>query len=201
MSERYLSTKQVKEIYDLHRQTLLYWEKKGIIDPPPRTPGGQRRYPESAIKRVLNIDSPQHTAAIYSRVSKRGTEKELRVQQDTLLRFAREEAYRITVEASDMASGLAEGRSGLQKIMERAEQRDFSTLIVESRDRLAIFGYSYLEAFFKSCGVNLVVVDKKREFSLEEVKEELKQAALYLSQGVNDEDKVFIRDGIEELIK
>lgn len=55
MNERYLSAKSVKQQFDITRQTLWNWEQEGLIDPG-KTPGGQRRYAESSIKRLLGVD-------------------------------------------------------------------------------------------------------------------------------------------------
>ena len=65
---KYMSTSQVSEKYDLHRQTLLGQEKRGVIGEPPRTPGGKRRYPERMIRDALGLTLGD-IVVCYGRVS------------------------------------------------------------------------------------------------------------------------------------
>lgn len=41
----------------LGAETLRYYEKVGLLSPPPRTPSGYRKYPESAVARIQFIQS------------------------------------------------------------------------------------------------------------------------------------------------
>lgn len=42
---------------NLGAETLRYYEKVGLLSPPPRTPSGYRKYPESAVARIHFIQS------------------------------------------------------------------------------------------------------------------------------------------------
>ena len=52
--ERYLRLKEIEKIYGITAATIRRWEKVGLLKTI-RTPGGQRRVPESEIRRVLGI--------------------------------------------------------------------------------------------------------------------------------------------------
>jgi len=57
--ERLLRLKEIEEIYSITAMTIRRWEKRGLIKTV-RTPGGQRRVPESEIRRVLGlVDFPE----------------------------------------------------------------------------------------------------------------------------------------------
>lgn len=49
-----MRTKQVAERVGVNTETLRYYERRGLLPEPPRTPGGYRDYPASAV-RVLRF--------------------------------------------------------------------------------------------------------------------------------------------------
>lgn len=65
MPGRYMSAKTVKNEYDLTRQTLWNWEKKGLLQPA-KTPGGQRRYSEQEIRGLLGLNESESSAKSQS---------------------------------------------------------------------------------------------------------------------------------------
>ena len=66
--------------------------------------------------------------------------------------------YRVVLQASDVASGLNTRRRGLHRVVEAARRHEVGFLLVESPDRLARFGFPYLEALFDVLGVRVVVI-------------------------------------------
>jgi predicted site-specific integrase-resolvase len=54
MSSMLLSAQQIKELFGIHRNTLLKWEKEGLLQPV-KTPGGRRRYRRSDIEGLPEI--------------------------------------------------------------------------------------------------------------------------------------------------
>ncbi|MEW6064453.1 MAG: IS607 family transposase, partial [Bacillota bacterium] len=67
---KYLTAKEVKELYNLHISTLHRWSKEGIIHPI-KTAGGHRRYDESELLAVMGktVEIKGNRCAIYARVS------------------------------------------------------------------------------------------------------------------------------------
>ena len=49
-----MRTKEVADRARVNTQTLRYYERRGLLDAPPRTPAGYREYPSSAV-RVLRF--------------------------------------------------------------------------------------------------------------------------------------------------
>ena len=73
--DRYLSASRVKEKFDISRQTLFNWEKKGLLTPG-KTPGNQRRYSEAQIKEILGIESrPTKESVRLRRVARAAAEE------------------------------------------------------------------------------------------------------------------------------
>ena len=116
--ERILLTAQhIKELYGLHRNTLLNREKQGLPRPI-RTPGGRRRYRKEDIERLLGMfgdklqkDSPK--VLLYARVSTRKQESYLRNQIERLKRYAEEGGWCYEV-ISEIAGGVNENRRGFK---------------------------------------------------------------------------------------
>ncbi len=50
---------EVAEKAGVNVQTLRYYERRGLLSPPPRTPGGYRIYPLETVKRVRFIQRIQ----------------------------------------------------------------------------------------------------------------------------------------------
>lgn len=54
-----LSTGELAERAGVNRQTLRYYERRGLLPPPPRTDAGYRQYPPSSLSRILFIKRAQ----------------------------------------------------------------------------------------------------------------------------------------------
>lgn len=177
MERMLLTAQEVKERYGLHRNTLLNWEKQGLLRPF-RTPGGRRRYRKEDIERLLGMpeaaqpETPK--VVLYARVSTRKQEKYLQNQIRRLKEYAEGHGWRYEV-ISEIASGVNENRRGLQKLLNRVKNGKVEKVVIEYPDRLARFGFNYLKAFFESHGVELVVVNGEthEEDRMKELAEDL----------------------------
>ena len=69
---------------------------------------------------------------------------------------------------TEIASGLNENRQELTKLLKEAYQGNIDIIIIEYKDRLARFGYKYLEQYFLSHRVNIEVVETNEEKSPQE---------------------------------
>ena len=101
----------------------------------------------------------EKTAAVYTRVST-GNQAEagnLERQRLRLMEYAAVNGYRVVLQASDVASGLNARRRGLRGVVEAARRHEMRFLLVEYPDRLARFGFPYLETLFDVLGVRIVV--------------------------------------------
>jgi DNA-binding transcriptional MerR regulator len=54
-----LRTGQLAERAGVNIQTLRYYERRGLLDAPPRRPSGQREYPEGAVRLLRTIKAAQ----------------------------------------------------------------------------------------------------------------------------------------------
>jgi len=131
-----------------------------------RLPSGQRRYPVEEINRILGtggIKAEPDAVALYGRVStkKQADAGNLERQVERLRAYAQEKGCRVVAEYSDVASGLNQNRRGLERALKAAEKGEFKKLLIEYPDRLARFGYAYLERHLKHCGVEIETTSQK----------------------------------------
>ena len=162
MGSMLLSAQQIKELFGIHRNTLLKWEKEGLLQPV-KTPGGRRRYRRSDIEGLLGICEEKTERAdviLYARVSTKKQEEYLKNQIERLESFAREKGWNYEV-ISEIASGVNEKRRGLKKLLNKVRRGEVKKVVIEYPDRLARFGYEYLKFFLESFGVELVIVNGK----------------------------------------
>jgi len=160
-----LSISQAAKMLGVHPQRLRVWEKQGLIKPV-RLPSGVRRYPLAEIERILRAGgaTPEpETAVLYARVStkKQADAGNLERQLERLRAYAQGKGYRVAAEHADAASGLNQKRRGLERVLKMAERGEFKKLLIEYPDRLARFGYAYLERHLKHCGVEIEVTSQK----------------------------------------
>jgi len=80
-------------------------------------------------------------AAIYARVCSSQNKDNLDSQADRLASFAAAKGYTIEHTVKEVGSGLNDSRPKLVKLFEK----DWDVLVVEHKDRLTRFGFTYLE--------------------------------------------------------
>jgi len=200
-----LTAKKVKEIYSIHRNTLLNWEKRGLLKPI-KTPGGKRRYKKEDIEKLLGIleENLRPRVVLYARVSTKKQKDYLTNQIRRLENFAKSKGWNYEV-ISEIASGVNENRRQLRKLLNMVKRGEVEKVVIEYSDRLARFGYEYLKLFFESFGVELIVLngEENEEDRTRELAEDLIAivtsfaARIYGSrEGKKRNDNPFLQTGI-----
>jgi putative resolvase len=160
-----LSISQAAKKLGVHPNRLRAWEKQGLINPV-RLPSGQRRYPIDEINCILGtggVKAEPEAVVLYARVStkKQADAGNLDRQMERLRQYARENGFTVRSEFADVASGLNQKRRGLSNLLKLAERGEYKKLLIEYPDRLARFGYSYIERHLRYCGVEIIAVAEK----------------------------------------
>lgn len=129
--------------------TAYRWWKKGILP-----------VPAEQIKTGTIMVYPQKATiggvALYARVSSGDQKADLERQLGRLVAFANTSGLKVTKAISEVGSGL-NGRRG--KLLALLKDPTISTIVVEHRDRLARFGFEYIECALASTGRRLCVID------------------------------------------
>jgi predicted site-specific integrase-resolvase len=68
---------------------------------------------------------------------------------------------------------LNENRSGLQKVLQKIANQEISKVVVEYKDRLARFGFSYLTAYTQAFGGEIIVMDQEEKDEQQELVDDL----------------------------
>lgn len=174
---------------------------------PVRLPSGQRRYPVDEINRILEtggVRAEPEAVVLYARVStrKQADAGKLDRQVERLRQYARENGFAVRAEFTDVASGLNQKRRGLMNVLKLAERGEYMKLIIEYPDRLARFGYSYIEQHLRYCGVEIIAIAEKEpeDVRLELVRDLLAIVASFSARLYGARGGKKVRQGFREVI-
>ena len=94
--------------------------------------------------------------AIYARVSSSDQAKDLDRQVARLATYAIQKGLSINEIVTEIGSGMNGNRHKLTKLLSNPE---IDTILVEHQDRLARFGFSFIEAALKAANRRIIVTD------------------------------------------
>jgi putative resolvase len=158
------TSKQAAEFLNIAVSTIIRWDNEGKIYPL-RTPGGHRRFTEEELLRVLGAQASSRPqvprAALYARVSTQKQQQagHLDRQMERLREHARIQGYEIVVALSETGSGVNENRPRLHRLLRMVRDGEVDIVVVEYKDRLARFGYRYLERYITDFGAVVDVLE------------------------------------------
>ncbi|MFX0200633.1 MAG: IS607 family transposase [Candidatus Hodarchaeota archaeon] len=175
MPDIYLTIGEVAKRLGKSTATIRRWEKEGFIKGT-RTPKGHRMFPESEVYRLLGIEvrdqqaSQPFRVALYARVSTRKQKDagNLDRQGERLQQYARTRGYQIVMDIRDLGSGINENRRGLKRLITAIQQEELDRVLIEYKDRLARFGYTYLEEMAQDHGVTLEIIEDRPQKELQD---------------------------------
>src|SRR5215471_2383399 len=121
-------------------KTDYEWWKAGQLD--------ASQLPTGAII-VREPKTPATGAALYARVSSAEQKDDVTRQLQRLRDYAAARGYQVVAEVSEIASSLNDERPKLKKLLTDAR---VGVLVVEHKDRLTRFGYSYIMTLLEHQG-------------------------------------------------
>ncbi|WP_165847822.1 IS607 family transposase [Ammonifex thiophilus] len=152
---------EVAVLLGVHKDTLRRWEREGKVKAV--WLGRERRFPEEEIRRLLGEANPD-TVVLYARVSGHDQKGDLERQIEAL-REAYGSKFSNVIVLTDIGSGLSTSRKGLRKAMELARERKIRAVACTYSDRLTRFGFEYLEEYFSSFGVEILILNREEDKS------------------------------------
>lgn len=169
MIDKLLSISEARKYLNVSRATIDRWQKKGLIEPV-YTPGGHRRFKEADLRAMLGLGetkSANRAAVVYARVStrKQAEAGNLTRQEERLIAYSVKQGYQVVKILTEIASGINERRPKLGKALNLIATNQANILVIEYRDRLACFGYSYLELFVTTHGGRIEIVEAQEAMS------------------------------------
>lgn len=99
---------------------------------------------------------PEFTVC-YARVSSIQNKSNLEKQAERLTLYANARGYKVSQVVKEVGSGLIENRPKLLKLLESEQP---TRIIVEHKDRLTRFGFTYIELLCKTKGITLEVINE-----------------------------------------
>jgi len=172
MMERLYKVSEVARMLNVSTVAVRKWIKSGKLRA--RRIGKLWMIPESELKRFLGEKPSEVRAVIYARVSSHKQKKDdnLNRQVERLRNYCSAKGYKVVDVVTDVASGLKEDRSGLQKLFDIVEKHQADVVVIEFKDRLTRFGFDYLKRYFESHGVKVEVVEETEKGYMEELIED-----------------------------
>lgn len=163
--------KEASEYTGLSAQTLRKLIDEGKIRAKRIGSRGDRYVEKKELDHFMGRYPPAEPkgCAIYARVStkKQKDTGNLDRQKSRLLDYCGSKEYKVVHTVEDVASGINENRRGLRKLVELSEKGEIDRIVVEYKDRLARFGYDYINELFSTHGVEIECVDENGEKSYE----------------------------------
>ena len=165
--------RQVAEKLGVSVYTVRYWVKEGKIATV-RTLGGHHRITQRELDSLLGereiIEGIR--VIIYSRVSSSENKANLEnaegvppveSQAQRLSDYSIARGYQIHKVLKEIGSGINDSRKKLLWLMDYVASHSIDKIVVEHKDRLTRFGFTYLEKYFKGRGVEIEVVNETKD--------------------------------------
>ncbi|HEY2673702.1 MAG TPA: IS607 family transposase, partial [Rugosimonospora sp.] len=126
--------------------TVRRWESEGRITAR-RTSSGQRYFDDTDVRRVLQsgFDAQARRTVVYCRVSSAGQKPDLASQVTSMEQFCLARGLAVDDWISEIGGGMNLRREKFLALMDAVDRGEIATLVVAHKDRLARFGFEYLE--------------------------------------------------------
>jgi predicted site-specific integrase-resolvase len=156
-------TSEVAELLKVSPDTIRLWVNNQTLPSEyvKRLPSGRIRITRAGVLYLLKMkgyDTPKKTF-IYARESSSHQKQSLERQIEYLTEWANANGYSVDEIVTDIASGMNFNRKGLQYIIEQAEKGILGTLIISYKDRLARFGFEFIQWLLNKHGCDIVIVN------------------------------------------
>lgn len=112
---------------------------------------------QSHIGTIIVREQPDRPTgvALYARVSSADQKEDALRQMQRLRDYAAAKGYQVTVEVTEIASGVNDNRPKLNKLLRDPK---IGVIVVEHKDRLTRFGWGYIEVLFETTGRRLETI-------------------------------------------
>ena len=138
-----------------------------------KTSGEHRRFRQDDLDTYMGVEKEKQEklTVIYARSTAKQKEN-LERQKDRLRKYAEAKGYKYMM-IDELASGINEKRKGLHKLIKLCFEGKVDRILIEYKDRLARFGYEYLDAIFKNLEITVEIVEAKEQKYEEELAEDI----------------------------
>ncbi|MFF8844344.1 IS607 family transposase [Streptomyces sp. NPDC015127] len=139
--------------------TVRRWESEGRITPK-RTPTGQRYFTEGDVRAALGIAAHAHrVTVVYCRVSSPGQKDDLASQVAAMETFCLGAGIAVDEWVQEIGGGMNLRRKKFLALMDRIEAGEITRLVIAHKDRLARFGFDFIEHVAERHGCEIVIAN------------------------------------------
>ena len=155
-------------------KTLQRWDNAGILKAQ-RSPTGRRYYTETQYLEYIGQPTKQENRSviIYARVSSANQKDDLKNQITFLRDYANARGIIVDEVLKDIGSGLNFKRKKWNELLMRAQNKEFSQILVAHKDRFIRFGFEWYQQWLAQYGVEIVVVNNEELSPEKEMVEDL----------------------------
>jgi putative resolvase len=152
MVQRYIKLSEYANLKSINYRTAWNHFKRDLIKGAFKDESGHVCVPQQT------IPSENNRSVIYARVSSNDRKESLITQQKRLEEFAILKNYKIVGSYKEIASGMNDNRTILNKILKNIS--DWDVLIVENKDRLTRFGFNYIKQLLENQNKTVIVLNQ-----------------------------------------
>jgi len=154
-------------------QTVRRWEREGRITAK-RTPTGQRYFDESDVLAVLKpgFDASKRSTVVYCRVWSPDQKDDLASQVAAMETFCLGAGIAVDEWITEVGGGMNLRRKKFVTLMDHIKDGQISK-VVAHKDRLARFGFDYIEHVAARHGCEIVIANAESLSSQQELVEDL----------------------------
>ena len=155
--------------------TVRRWEREGRIAVK-RTATGQRYFTDADVRVVLQLpgtDPADREVVVYCRVSSPAQKPDLESQVVAMEQFCLGRGLAVSRWVREIGGGMNLHRPKFTALMDDVQDGRVSTLLVAHKDRLARFGFDYLEHIAERAGCEIVVANQQSLSPERELTEDL----------------------------
>ena len=140
-----------------------------------KTNGGHRRFKHEVLDEFTGVERKtayDKVTMIYARCSTQKQKENLERQKQRLIEHAQGKQYVYEV-IEELSSGINEKRNGIHKLIKLCFEGKVERVLIEYKDRLARFGYEYLDAIFSNLEITVEIMEVKDKKYEEELAEDI----------------------------
>jgi putative resolvase len=143
--------------------TVRRWEAEGRLDPG-RTSSGQRYFTDEHVRAALRlpgVDPADREVVVYCRVSSPSQRPDLESQIAAMEQFCLGRGLAVSRWVREIGDGMNLRRPKFTALMDDIQDGLVATLVIAHKDRLARFGFDYLEHVATRAGCVIVVANQQ----------------------------------------
>lgn len=154
--------------------TLRRWDREKTLVAK-RGAGGQRYYTDADLQEALNLGTGyrQEKTVVYCRVSSKGQAADLSRQVEAMEAYCQGAGIAVNEWVKEFGGGMNFKRKLFLKLMKAIRMGEVSHVLVAHKDRLARFGYDFIEEFASWYGCKITVVNQESLSPQQEMVEDL----------------------------